>query len=90
MATERRRQIESLCLQALEKEDAAGRRAFVDEACGDDADLRREVAAMLAVVPDAPAFLETPAWAAPPLPLAPGTRLVSSRQCSLLTRLYSW
>jgi len=74
MTIERRRQIESLCQQALAT-DATRRAAFLDEACLDDPELRREVQSMLDVQPDAGAFLETPAWDVPAAPLAPGTRL---------------
>jgi len=74
MSNDRRRQIEALCLEAAAR-DATGRAAFLDEACGDDAELRREVQSMLAVQPDAEAFLETPAWAVPAASLTPGSRL---------------
>jgi serine/threonine protein kinase len=64
------RQIESLCLEALARR-AEERAAFLDEACAGDAELRREVEALLA---RADGFLETPAWEAAS-PLQAGARL---------------
>ncbi|MGE5359372.1 MAG: protein kinase domain-containing protein [Bacteroidales bacterium] len=74
MTPERRRRIESLCLQALGM-GAAERGAFLAEACGADAELRGEVESLLEMQPGAPAFLEAPAWAPPATPLTRGTRL---------------
>jgi eukaryotic-like serine/threonine-protein kinase len=72
----RRQRVELLCLEALTK-DGETRAAFLDTACGGDADLRRQVDELLAGQSDASAFLETPAWADTPAlqTLGPGTRL---------------
>ncbi|RPJ85537.1 MAG: serine/threonine-protein kinase [Acidobacteria bacterium] len=65
--------VEALCLEALSK-DQAERAAFLDNACGEDADLRREVESLLAGCSKEGAFLATPVWG-PVMPLSPGTRL---------------
>jgi hypothetical protein len=54
---ERRRRVEELCDQALDR-DASERAAFVAAACGDDDALRREVEALLAHAPAAEGFLD--------------------------------
>ena len=74
MDARRRRQIESLCLEALAR-DSESRGALLDEACAGDPELRREVDSLLAGRPDAAAFLEKPAWQGASTPLTPGTRL---------------
>jgi hypothetical protein len=74
MGPERRAQVESLCLEALSK-DARKRAAFLDEACRDDRDLRRQVDSLLAGRVEADALLQTPSSLAPAPPLTPGTRL---------------
>ena len=51
----------NLFISALQIESAAGRAAYLDEACGDDADLRRRVAVLLAAFGQAGSFLEQPA-----------------------------
>src|SRR5579859_2492931 len=48
-------------MAALQIEDPAGQRAYLDEVCGDDADLRRRVAALLAAFGQAGSFLQQPA-----------------------------
>jgi serine/threonine-protein kinase len=58
-AADRRRQIEDLCHEALER-DGAARAAFVATACGSDEALRREVEALLAHAETAEGFLSTP------------------------------
>ena len=58
-AGDRRRQVEDLCHEALER-DAAGRAAFVADACGSDEALRREVEALLAHAETAEGFLSAP------------------------------
>ncbi len=58
MELERWRQIDALFGAALER-TAEDRRQFLDQAC-DDADLRREVEALLASESDLEGFLETP------------------------------
>src|SRR5712692_4488334 len=60
--TERLVQIEDLCLTALELETTK-RAAFLDQACGHNAELRREVEALLVSFDDAEGFLEAPAFA---------------------------
>jgi serine/threonine protein kinase/tetratricopeptide (TPR) repeat protein len=52
--------VKEVFLAALEK-DAAGRPAFLAEACGSDADLRRQVDGLLAQHASAGSFLEGPA-----------------------------
>jgi serine/threonine protein kinase/Tfp pilus assembly protein PilF len=54
---------------ALEK-DASERTAFVDESCGDDETLRREVHSLLAYAAEAESFLEQPAADIAPTPLS--------------------
>jgi Tol biopolymer transport system component/tRNA A-37 threonylcarbamoyl transferase component Bud32 len=56
---ERRQRVEALCEAALER-DACDRAAFLETACGDDAALRQQVAALLAHAQAAEAFLEAP------------------------------
>jgi len=60
MKPERWRQVEELCHAALEREEQ-DRAVFVEQACGGDADLRREVESLLAHHKQAERFLETPA-----------------------------
>jgi serine/threonine protein kinase/tetratricopeptide (TPR) repeat protein len=50
---------------ALQSEDPGERRAYLDEACGDDQALRRRVEALLRVAEQAGSFLESP----PPSPV---------------------
>lgn len=51
--------IESICLAALER-TPDDRAVFLDEACGGDRDLRREVESLLQQLQADPTFLETP------------------------------
>src|SRR5215472_225735 len=60
MDQERWRRVKDLFYAALEHEPEA-RRAFLDVACGEDADLRRQVELLLAKEEKAGSFLETPA-----------------------------
>jgi serine/threonine-protein kinase len=60
MNQERWRQIERLCQDALNR-DPDERNAFLEAACLDDGDLRREVESLIAQEPAARDFLETPA-----------------------------
>jgi serine/threonine protein kinase len=55
--------LESIFFAALEKQSPAERRAFLDEACADDAELRRRVEKMLAAQAAAGSFLDQPALA---------------------------
>ncbi len=73
MSGERRERVDALCLEALSK-IGSDRDAFLEQACGGDAGLRREVERLLAGQARADGFLERPAWAGE-MPLAPGTRL---------------
>jgi len=74
MDPEHAARVESLCLEALSK-DAHERAAFLHEACGGDAELRRDVESLLAARTDADALLQTPSSLARTPPLIPGTRL---------------
>jgi serine/threonine protein kinase len=75
MNQERWRQIERLCLDALDRESGE-RNAFLDAACPDDPDLRREVESLIAQESAARNFLEGPtAEKDARVALAPGTRL---------------
>ena len=53
----------TIFLAALEIADAAERAAYLDQACGEDADLRAQVEALLSSHQDSSQFLETPAAA---------------------------
>ena len=74
MDSEAREKVESLCLEALSKEGPE-RAAFLDDACGCDAELRREVESLLGGGPEADELLETPSSTASGPPLTSGTRL---------------
>jgi serine/threonine protein kinase/tetratricopeptide (TPR) repeat protein len=54
-------QLESIFFAALEKQSPAERRAFLDQACTDDAELRAQVERLLAAHSAAGSFLEFPA-----------------------------
>jgi eukaryotic-like serine/threonine-protein kinase len=58
--TERWRKVEELYHSALERERRL-RAAFLEQACGEDETLRREVESLLAQVHDSESFLEAPA-----------------------------
>ena len=60
MKSERWQQIERICHEALEREKSQ-RAAFLEEACGGDETLRREVEQLLAQETKAEDFLEAPA-----------------------------
>ena len=60
MDSERWRRIEDLCHHALER-DPAERASFLEDACADDHDLRKEVESLLAGESQANSFLEVPA-----------------------------
>ena len=62
MTPERWQKITAIFEAALERVDGA-RTAYVNEACGDDRELRREVEAMLASHDQASRFIEEPAMA---------------------------
>ncbi len=59
MTTRRARDLERICLSALER-PAAERAAFLFEACGSDEELRREAESLIARDQPAVSFLETP------------------------------
>src|SRR5262245_17616429 len=71
--------VESLFFAALDKPSGPERAAFLKEACGDAAELRRHVERMLAAHPQAGSFLNAPAAALvatidePPITERPGT-----------------
>ncbi|MBP7572009.1 MAG: protein kinase, partial [Acidobacteria bacterium] len=78
MDPHRARRVETLCVAALDQEP--GRRAhFLEEACGEDAELRRLAEWLLAEYERAGPSLDTPAWcrqdAEAQASLAPGSRL---------------
>ena len=52
---------ERLFNAARQLTDPRQRAAFLDAACGDDADLRRRLEELFAAQPEAEAFFETPA-----------------------------
>jgi serine/threonine-protein kinase len=62
MKPERWRQVDQLFQAALERAPK-DRSAFINEACGDDDSLRREVEALLAADGEAGSLIETPAYA---------------------------
>jgi eukaryotic-like serine/threonine-protein kinase len=62
MTSEHWRRVEGICQAALERE-AGERSAFLSVECGDDAELRREVEALLAHERSAEGFLERPVGA---------------------------
>jgi serine/threonine protein kinase/tetratricopeptide (TPR) repeat protein len=59
MESERWEQVKKLCVAALEREEI-DRRSFLEEACGQDEGLRREVESLLAYREAAKDFLESP------------------------------
>jgi eukaryotic-like serine/threonine-protein kinase len=75
---DRWQRIESLYHSALER-DPASRAAFLDGACGQDADLRREIESLLAEAATGQGLLDRPVAAlpgeSPTIALMPGTRL---------------
>ena len=60
MPSDRDTRIEHICHEALDR-DASARHAFLDEACGDDPALRRDVESLLAHAATADEFLARPA-----------------------------
>ncbi len=68
--------VESLYLAALEKATPAERSAYLDDACGGDADLRRRVQRLLDAQQNVGSFLQTPAAGLPPT-VDPGIRDLS-------------
>jgi len=87
MDTERWRQVERLYHAALERAPEM-RTAFLDGACHQDSDLRREVASLLAQAEKAGSFLERPALGEPATMTAhdalPGSRFGAYRILSAL------
>src|ERR1700730_4537988 len=77
MENERWELVKTLCLGALEREESA-RPLYLQQVCGDDEELRRELESLLAHQNDARDFLEFP-----PLELAfrllPGNKSADSR-----------
>src|SRR5512137_1466949 len=64
MGAERYKRARELFAEALEKAAGAERAAWLAQACGDDAQLRQSVEALLRAYEKAGAFLEQPAGAA--------------------------
>lgn len=62
MTPQRHQQITDLLALALEQ-PLETRASFLDERCGDDAELRREIDSLLASLNQSPSFIETPAIA---------------------------
>src|SRR5436305_1039965 len=62
-------QAEEILLAAVEKPTAEAREAYLKEACGDNAELRAEVGALLKAYEAAGSFLEQPLF--PPAPAKP-------------------
>jgi len=58
--SERRRRVEEICTAALDQ-DASARPEFLRHACGNDAELRRDVESLLAYETKVSGFLELPA-----------------------------
>jgi len=61
MTPERWQQIEEIFHEALEL-DGATREKFIDQAAGDDAELKSEVAKLLSQFDDASSFMEQPLY----------------------------
>ena len=84
MHPERWQRIEAICFAALER-DPALRAAYLEQACGGDTGLRREVETLLEQHEKHPSFLETPIVSlagfvgAEPDPLPPSGRIGSYR-----------
>ncbi len=74
MEGERARRVEAIVGEALAREGKA-RAAYLETACGVDADVRREVESLLRGADDGPALLDPLGWASAGEALAPGTRL---------------
>ena len=70
MNSDRDQLVKEIFADALEKADAAERDAYLSQACGEDAQLRQHVEALLQAHQKAGAFLEEPA------PPPPGIRIV--------------
>jgi eukaryotic-like serine/threonine-protein kinase len=86
MTSERWRQVEAVYHSAAERE-LSGRSAFLDEACGGDEELRREVESLLAQETSAGILLERPVWepaANSSASVAAGTQLGAYRIESIL------
>ncbi len=60
--------VEGLFVAALAKPTREQRQAFLDEVCGDDADRRRRVEALLRAYEDSGSFLESPPVGVSPVP----------------------
>jgi len=71
---DRRQRVQSVALEALALA-ANERAAYLEAACAGDGHLRRDVDSLLAGQAQAAALFDTPPWATPCVPLAPGTRL---------------
>jgi hypothetical protein len=54
-------QAKDIFLQALDKDSPAQRRKYLDEACGDDVNLRRRVDALLEAHDEPESYLDRPA-----------------------------
>ena len=73
MDSDRDQLVKEIFADALEKADAAERTSYLGQACGEDAQLRQHVEALLQAHQKAGAFLEEPA------PPPPGIRIVLAK-----------
>jgi hypothetical protein len=77
MTPERWQRVAQL-FEAFSDRPAAERDALLDEACGDDAALRREVEALLAQDDEPPGVLDRPVWVPDDLATPPGALTVGT------------
>ena len=74
MTPDRFEEIERICHAALDQ-PADARAAYLDAACAGDANLRADVASLLAGASTADSLLDAPLYVTPPPQLAAGQRL---------------
>src|SRR5262249_40518451 len=70
-----KRGVESIFLEAVSKPTAEARSAYLDSACGSDAELRQRIERLLAAHPKVSSFLESPAPGLIPPTVEPITEL---------------
>ena len=86
MTPDRERDLERICQAALDR-PIAERDAWLDEACGGDQALRRDVESLLAQADAASSFLQTPALAAAAHAMAAGPALAVGQRIGPYTIL---
>jgi serine/threonine-protein kinase len=87
MTAQRWERIEALLAGALEQ-SAAQRIAWLDAACGDDVDLRREIVSLLNELDEEPEYLETaPQWIVDAEPEAPSAAPPRVGSCTIVRAL---